>query len=594
MISRQLTILHAKSLVTVVLCRRLNGQFLGQARQLLTGHARYLTRLIPTAVAVAILSACAAPKSSSPTSKTGGAIVASLRSEPRTFNRHAVQDAGTELISVLTNAKLVRVNKATQQLEPWLADSWDFASDARHLTLRLHPNVVFSDGHPFTADDVLFSFEAAYNAKSGSVLVDALKVGGAMLSVAAPNPQTVAITFPEPYAPGPRMLDNLPIYPRHKLGPALAAGTFASAWGLSTPIADITGLGPFTIGAYAPGQRIVFDRNPHFFKKAADGTALPKLDRITVEIVADPNAEILRLDAGQLDALSSEVTAESYATVKRSADAGRVQLMDLGVGYNADALWFNLKPGAFAGDPRERWIQRDELRKAISLAVDRTVFADTVFLGAGVPVDGPETPANRQWYWEHPVTPHDAEAARKLLASIGASDARFTLLTQKGRPNLERGCAVIRDALKKIGVTVDVVALDGGAVIQRFLVTRDYDAIYFTLTKTDTDPAVNLDFWRSSGGGHVWNMDQPAPVTPWEAQIDALMTRQVAATDAAERKQLYDRVQQIFAEHLPMVSFVAPRIYAAASARLTGFMPGLNRPQLLWAPETLAIRSARP
>src|SRR5205823_4824466 len=156
------------------------------------------------------------------------------------------------------------------------------------------------------------------------------------------------------------------------------------------------------------------------------------------------------------------------------------------------------------------WIQRDELRKAISLAVDRTLFADTVFLGAGVPVDGPETPANRQWYWQHPLTPLDPEGARKLLASIGASDARFTLLTQKGRPNLERGGAAIGGPLKTSAMTADVVALDGGAVIQRFLVPRDYDAIYFTSTRTGSDPAVNLDFWRSSGGGHVWNMDQPA------------------------------------------------------------------------------------
>ncbi len=504
-----------------------------------------------------------------------------------------MQEAGTELVNILTHAKLVRVNKGTQMVEPWLADSWETSTDGLRLALKLHPNTTFADGHPFTADDVVFSFDAAYDEKAEGVLADSLKVDGKKLAVAAPDPHTVVITFPAPYAPGPRMLDNLPIYPRHKLEAALKAGTFGSAWGLATPLTEVTGLGPFTLTGYTPGQRLVFDRNPHFFKRAADGSALPKLDRISVEILADPNAEVLRLDAGQLDTLSTEVPAEMYATVKRSADAGRAQLLDLGVAYNADALWFNLKPGAFDGDPRAKWIQRDELRKAISLAVDRKLFADTVFLGAAVPVDGPETPANTQWYWDHPVTPHDPAAAKKLLASIGASDAHFTLITQRGRPNLERGCGVIRDELKKIGITVDVVALDGGAVIQRFLVTRDYDAVYFTVTKTDTDPAVNLDFWRSSGGGHAWNMSQPKPVTPWEAQIDAAITKQVAASDPAERKRLYDQVQQTFAEHLPMIYFAAPRIYVAASARLTGFIPALNRPQLLWAPEMLAIRPVR-
>src|SRR4029077_10361629 len=109
---------------------------------------------------------------------------------------------------------------------------------------------------------------------------------------------------------------------------------------------------------------------------------------------------------------------------------------------------------------RAAWLQRDELRRAISSAVDRKLFADTVFFGAGVPVYGPETPANKIWYWPGlPQTPHDPSAAKQLHAAIGVTDrkgsgmladaqnrpARFPLLTQKGRPSLERGAAVIRD-----------------------------------------------------------------------------------------------------------------------------------------------------
>ena len=145
-----------------------------------------------------------------------------------------------------------------------------------------------------------------------------------------------------------------------------------------------------------PGQRLVFDRNPRYFRKAADGTALPYLDRVDRrDHAGSQNAELLRLEAGQIDVMTSEIAPEAYAPLKRAADAGKVKLLDLGVGYNADALWFNLKPGAFAGDPRAAWLQRDELRQAISLAVDRKLFADTVFLGAAVPVYGPETPANK-------------------------------------------------------------------------------------------------------------------------------------------------------------------------------------------------------
>src|SRR4029077_8818005 len=261
-----------------------------------------------------------------------------------------------------------------------------------------------------------------------------------------------------------------------------------------------------------PGQRMVFARNARYFGKAADGTPLPYLDRLVVEIMPDQNAELLRLESGQVDMRTSEISPDAYAPLKRAADEGRVKLLDLGVSRNADGLWFNLKSGALGQDGRAAWLQRDELRRAISMAVDRTLFADTVFFGAGVPVYGPETPANKIWYWPGlPQMPHDPASAKQLLASIGLADrngdglledaqnrpARFTLLTQKGRPNLERGAAVIRDELKKIGVTVDVVALDGGAVIDQILSAR-YEAIYFNADKSDLDPATNPDFWFSS------------------------------------------------------------------------------------------------
>ena len=133
---------------------------------------------------------------------------------------------------------------------------------------------------------------------------------------------------------------------------------------------------------------------------------------------------MLRLQSGQSDMTASEMRPEDYASLKRAADAGTVKLLDLGVSYAADSFWFNLKPGALAHDPRSAWLQRDELRRAISMAVDRQIFADTVFLGAGVPVYGPVTPANKKWYSaDAPHTPHDPAGARALLASESVTRA---------------------------------------------------------------------------------------------------------------------------------------------------------------------------
>ena len=540
-----------------------------------------------------------------PAAARGGTLTVSVRAEPRSFSRLVARDGVTDLLTNLTQAKLVRINKVTQEVEPWLAESWERSDDARRYTLKLRSDVVFSDGQPFTSADVVFMFKAIYDEKTGSNLADSLTANGKKLQVAALDGRTVEVVFPEPFAAGVRLLANLPILPRHKLEAALNAGQLGNAWNLSTPPSEVVGLGPFVLSEYVSGQRIVFDRNPRYFRKAPDGGALPYLDRLTIEIVPDQNAELLRLEAGQIDATANEIAPESYAPLKRAADAGRIRLFDLGVGLDAPWLWFNLKPGAFAGDPRAVWLQRDELRQAISLAVDRQLVADTVYLGAAVPVYGPVTPSNKKWYWDgFPKVPHDPAAARARLAAIGLTDrngdgmledagnrpARFTLLTQKGRPDLERACAVIRDEMRKVGVVVDVVTLEPNALVDRFANTGKYEAVYYTAIATDTDPALNPDFWFSFGSAHLWNMAQKAPATDWERRIDELMAKQIASPDEAERKRLFNEVQQIFSEHTPVVYFAAPRIFVGVSSRVTNVIPAVSRPQSLWEPDTLAVK----
>jgi len=554
--------------------------------------------LVLTAVAAACgrdTTSTSAPPPKSGTAR-GGQIVASLRTDPKSFNRYFQNDVSSDLVSELTQARLVRINKITWDPEPWLAESWTESPDHLRYTLKLRSGVSFSDGHPFTADDVLFTFQALYDPKSAasSVLADSMMVNGKPLQLSSPDPQTVVVTFPEPFAPGVRLFDNIPVLPKHRLEAAVKAGTFASAWGLTTPPAEMAGLGPFVLSSYTPGQRMVFARNPHYWRKAATGDALPYLDGITVETVPDQNAEELRLENGQLDLTGGEVPADAYAGAKRAAAEGKLTIADLGMDRKADSFWINLKPGAFKNDPRAAWLQRDELRRAISMAVDRQVFADTVFFGAGEPVYGPVTPSIKQWYWTGtPRISYDPEGAKTLLASIGVPlgtpSARFQLIIQSGKPRLERGASVIADQLKKIGLGVDVVAYDGLTVLQHWQ-SGQYDALYFSPGLTDIDPAVTPDLWFSSGGSHFWNPGQKKPATDWEKQIDALMTKQGAAFDMAERKRLFDEVQKIFVEHQPVVYFAAPRFFVASSARLVNTKPALHWIPLLWAADELAVK----
>ena len=532
----------------------------------------------------------------------GGVLTVSVRTEPRSFSRYLSRDGTTHLVSLLTQARLIRVNPNTDAIEPWLAESWTRSADGLTYIIKLRPGLRFSDGAPVSARDVLFSLAAAYD--TASTVADSLSVLGKRLEMTAQDPLTVVLTFPDAFGPGLRVLDDLPILPRHKLEGALTGGQFSTTWGVTTPPGEIVGLGPFVLAEYRPGERMVFARNPHYFRSDDRGTQLPYLDRMVVEIVPDQNAQILKLEAGETDTEVSEVRPEDYATIQSAAAQGSLQFIDLGVAMDPDALWINLRPGAFDHDPRRAWLQRDELREAISLAVDRQLFADTVFLGAAGPVFGPVTPANRQWYSEEVPRPgHDLPRAKQLLAQIGLIDrdqdgvledaskkpARFTVLTAKGQTALERGASVIRDELKKVGLVVDVIALEGNALVQKFVASRDYDAVYFHLTTSSTDPALNRDFWVTSGDAHVWNPAQKTPATSWERQIDELMARNISSVDDAERKRTFVEIQKIFAVHQPMMYFSAPRVFVAASKRMTNLTPTVSRPQLLWAADTIAV-----
>ena len=530
-------------------------------------------------------------------------MVVSVRSEPRSFNRITVGNQSTELLSILTQARLVRVNKASLEVEPWLAERWESSPDGLTHTLHLRKGVQWSDGTPFTSADVAFTLKAAMDPKSGSVVASVLMAGSKPIGVATPDAATVVLTFAAPSGPGLRMLDQVTILPRHRLEAAYEAGEFARAWGAATPPGELVGLGPFVLKEYTPGQRLVLDRNPNYWRKAPDGQGLPYLDRVILEIVPDQNAELLRLQSGATDVTQDALRPDDYVPVKRLEQQGTLTMQEIGVATDADAFWFCLKPEARRKDPRWSFVQRPEFRQALSHAVDREEFAQTVFLGEAVPIWGPITPGNKEWFSPNvPRYPYDEAKAKALLASIGLEDrngdgvvedakgteARFTVLTQKGVTWYERGTSVLREAAAKVGVALDVAPLEFGQMVQR-LQTCDYDAIYMRVLVTDTDPAGNLDYWLSSGEGHFWNLASAKPATEWEARIDALMHEQAGTLDTERRREIFDDVQKIMAENVPALFFAAPRLYAAHSTRVQGTVPSVIRPNLLWNVDMLSV-----
>ena len=561
-------------------------------------HFRQLFGFCTLLLAVACNGTAPAPKSVNAGPARGGSLTATIRTEPPTFNRFVSNQAATDAVTRLTHASLTRLNRATGEYEPWLAEKWVASPDGRVLTFTLRDGVTFSDGVPFTSADVVFSFRALYDPaiEKVSVLASGIKVQGKPLQVTATDARTVVVTLPAPFAPAVGLLDNVPIYPKHQLEAALDGHTFADAWGPATKPGTMAGLGPFIAGEYVTGQRMTFTRNPHYWQKDAAGIALPYLDSIVLEF-ANPDAEVLRLEAGTIDLMTqADVRPPDIAALRRLRDQGALQLADVGIGVDPNTLWFNLTPSA-AAQKAKPYLQRTEFRQAVSYAVDRDAIVSTVYLGAAIPIYGPVTPGNRTWYSDGaPTYPHDVAKAKALFAGLGLTDrngdgmledaagqpARFSILTQ-GATIRERTATVIQEQLRLAGIRVDVVPLDPPSMFARFG-KGDYESIYFGFQASAFDPALNLDFWLSGGSAHVWNFGPPAP---WERTIDDLMQKQAAAPSLAERQRLFAEVQKVFGENLPAIYFVAPKVSVAMSRRAGGAVPVQLNPQILWNPATL-------
>jgi peptide/nickel transport system substrate-binding protein len=177
-----------------------------------------------------------------------------------------------------------------------------------------------------------------------------------------------------------------------------------------------------------------------------------------------------------------------------------------------------------------------------------------------------------------------------LLTDSASKTVQFSILVSSSSPERAQMATVIQDDLKKLGIQTQVVSLEFRALLDRVLNSRDYEACILGLVSGDADPTPEMNVWLSSGGSHLWNPNQDKPMTPWEAEIDRLMRQQMTTLDHAQRKQIYDRVQQIAADNLPLICLASPNILVAARKNLGNFQPAVIDHYTLWNAEQLYWR----
>lgn len=499
------------------------------------------------------------------TGQYGGSLTFSVVGTPRTFNYFMAEDQTSLLILDYIFDSLVEYDYATGELVPALASRWEFSSDGTIWTFHLRRDVLWHDGTPFTADDVIFTLNLVFDETLPFIYREEFYVDGKPFRYEKVDDYTIRLILPRPFSPLLSAL-TLKIMPRHKLLEPWLKGEFSRTWDLDSPLSDVVGTGPFQLVQYQVGRQVILLRNPRYWKRDARGNALPYLTRVVIRTnqnltrhyqdLADGRVDIFELKPGTDRALLHQVP-EGYT------------LYDLGAGFSSNVLVFNQRTTVLPEEKYEVLTDR-AFRQAVAYSINQDRIVHEVYGNRAVKQQAFVSPASR-FFHESDVTvyDHDLGRARELLAAAGYFwDEAGRLHSPRGWPVELRLCSsadnpervqiadlVVTDLLQ-LGVTVEHTPVNTNVFVRK-ITTGDWDCVLLGM-KSGMDPHDGWDIWHSTGYFHLWLPMQDSPRTAWEAEVDRLFELGASTLDAAERAAIYGQAQRIIAEEVPMLFLPAP------------------------------------
>lgn len=529
-------------------------------------------------------------------------IVLSSLSDPKTFNSALSQEQSAVL--PLIGEGLITENGVTGEIEPALAESWQFSGDQR-ITFTLREGLKWSDGKPLTADDVIFTYKDIYfNEKIPTDTRDVLRIGesGALPSVRKLDERRVEFTTPEPFAPFLR-ITGIGLYPAHILRESVTSldsngsPKFLSTWGTGTNPADIVVCGPYRIESYAASQRVVLRRNPHYWRKNAQGNPMPYIERVVLQIVESTDTDLLQFRSGGLDATS--VSPEYYSLLKQQSGLGDFTIYNGGPTLNMVFISFNLNKGRRNGRPlvnpiRSRWFNMVPFRQAVNYAIDRQTILNNIFQGIGELENSPI--ASQSPYYLSPkeglkVYNYDPQRAKELLLGAGfkyganqqlfdsdGNRVRFTLITNSGNKIREAMGSQIKRDLAKVGIQVDFNPIAFNTLSEKLSNSLDFECFLLSIGGGGFEPNSGANTWTPDGGLHAFNQSALPGQTPivgrevtnWEREIGRLYIQGAQELDEAKRKAIYGETQRLAQEYLPFIYLVNPLSLEAVRDRIQG------------------------
>ncbi len=444
-----------------------------------------------------------------------------------------------------------------------LAESWDIAPNGLMITFRLRRGVKWHDGQPFTAADVLYTYQVTIDPKTPTAYAgDFLKVKKAEVL----DDYTFRVTYDKPFAPA-LISWGSSILPKH-----LLSGTDITRSPLTRrPI----GTGPYKFKEWVAGQKIVLVANPDYFE------GRPYIDGYITRIIPDMATMFLELRGQGIDISGLSPLQYTRQTESKLFQNNFNKYRYLSFAYTY--LGYNLKNPLFTDK---------KVRQAISYAINKEAIISGVLLGLGKPATGPFKPGTWPYNGNVKTYNFDQQKAKDLLREAGWKDINgdgvlekdgkpfvFELVTNQGNETRQKCAEIIQRQLAEVGITVKIRILEWASFVNDFIGKRRFDAVIMGWT-IPSDPDA-YDVWHSS---------KTAPeelnfISYKNTEADEMLERGRSTFDQRERKKYYDRFQEILAEEQPYTFLYVPDALIIINSRFRGIEPapiGLNHNFIQW------------
>ncbi|MFA6209509.1 MAG: ABC transporter substrate-binding protein [Candidatus Obscuribacterales bacterium] len=554
--------------------------------------------------------------------KPGGTLVRSvINSDPATFNYWAAADTSSREMASLMYAGLLDIDPYTGEVVPALAESFTVDPDHVTYTTKLRKGQKWSDGTPITAEDVAYTWNTIIKGGYGNAsLRDVTAVEGKSPVVTVVDELTNKFVTAKPFVPFIRVL-GMPIAPKHIVEPIISKKDgrklFDNLWSTNAKPSSFVTSGMFTLDSFVPSQRVSFKRTNNFYTVSSEGKQLPYLEKITYLFVPEVTTNLLKFKGKEIDITA--VRGRDAGDLALVAKEGNFKLYDFGPNQGSTFIMFNMnqrknpKTGKPYVDPiKSVWFNDVNFRLAVSHAVDRQSIVSNYLKGLGDPTFSAQVSTSP--FFNNQLKPYgrDLNVAKELLKKSGFTwdkegnladkeghKVEFDLLTAAGGTFAEFVATAFQKDMKELGIKVNTAPMNFNLLSNKLGTSLDWQAVFFSLSGGDPlEPNDSANVYRSDSRLHLFDQRLPddkgvtvvSDARPWEKQIDSLLDKGAVTFDKAERKKIYDEVQQVFYDQAPFIYLVSPRTIVGARNTIHNYVPtpisqpsvGLHNLEEIW------------